>query len=510
MDSNERLQAIIAAGQKAKTEGERTDTLSPLEQFMDRVDPPAPPPLGIGDTIKRAWSSDPAIQAEDAQRISQEQETNKAMGGAAVRVGADALSRGWSENLMARMKGTTRAQEVAETEKSKQMIGSGASAAVGFAGTVAPYLLMRMPTTLIGSGVVGGGAGMIDTTIRRAAEGKLPDAEELALSAVFGFGGGAIGNILGKTTSGAWNYFTRGKTPMPPHMMKAIEQESKLVDEGGKMIDNSGVVIKGRAMQKLVQIVDRKLEGVVTPEGTPKAWMALHRFKSALGKTNVLGEPKDITLRQFNNIRRGIMEIKGKKYEQNNINEILGTMRHFIDTLPSRKAIIAAGDAKMGVEGWKKMNEHFQNKLKLEAFTEKFAFAAAKAKNKTITLDNALQEEFMKWTTTKAGKKEFHNLFTEAERKALMPLTEGPITTQALNAIDRSVGKNFYGSFIRILRASVAHAPAGEAAQNMVNKAFGQLPGGVVPAIGPSTVKQTAGKIGAATGAETLHDKLNE
>lgn len=480
------LEALIAEGRKNLAEAESKKTPSPLELEMTKQAPEnaaKTPSMPIGSEHKVGDIEQPE-QSAFAKWGDDQMAGN--------RVFASEALRGWPETIAAKIKGTTREDEVAETEIARERLGKTTDAALSFAGQVGPYLAGGGAGGIIRA--AGGSAvtGLTDLAVKQAAEGEMPDAEEAVLTAVFAAGGGALGNAAGKGMSGLWSKLTAGKEPLPPYVQRSVQRMAKEVDAAGRAMDRSGLMVKGSHLNALSAQIERKLAGKISPEGTPKAWMALNRMKSMFER----GE--DLSVRSLNNLRRGISEIKGKNYEQDSVNEIGAMMNQFMKNLPNNKNAVAAGDAKAGVEGWREMNKTFQKKLKLDTMAKKMAIAEAKASTGKVTIDRALQDEFSKWTTTERGIKEFANIFTPEEQALLRPLTEGTITTQSLNKLDRTFGGGWLNTAMRVLRSSAAHSAAGPAARAQAGQAFGELPGGIAPNM---SVAQAVSRAGQATGA---------
>lgn len=493
------LNALVAAASSQRAKAEDPKTPAPLEAAMDQMDPGGklnqPPKVDAksqteipaGAPPSDAVPEKPGMMASVVHalgggqpELTPEQQAQKAAlpevpVGSQDRVMLDALSRGWADHAIAKAKGTTLADERAATEIARLDAGDSASQ-FDFAGRVAPFFILGGGVGgLIRSAVTGGammlGDKVADTT---GHEDRLPDSEEAVLSTVFGMGGGAVGSIIGKGLSGLYAKATHGKEVLPGFVRRATDRAAKEVDAAGKAMDASGLTVKSAYLNRLGKTVAKKVAGI-TPEGTPKAWAAYQRFQSGISR----GE--DLTIRQVNELRRGISEIKGKSFEQKYINDISGEINRFMTNLPGNPQAIAAGDAMQGIQGWQKMNQHFQDKLKLDKMAEKLALASNRAASGKSTFDKELQAEFGKWTTTKAGIREFENIFTKKEQQALLPLTKGTNTTRAFNQIDRMFAKGWLGTTLRAIRASLAHAPAGMQAKQEFGQAFGALPGGITP-----------------------------
>jgi len=507
------LNALVAAASSQRAKAEDPKTPAPLESAMDQMDPGGknnqPPRVDVkpqteipaGAPPSDALPEKPGMMASivhamggPAPELTPEQQAQKAAlpevpVGSQDRVMLDALSRGWADHAIAKVKGTTLDDERAATEIARLDAGDSASQ-FDFAGKVAPFFILGGPIGgLIRSAATGGammlGDKIADTT---GHEDRLPDAEEAVVSTVFGMGGGAVGSIIGKGLGGLYAKVTHGKEVLPGYVIRSTQRAAKDIDAAGKAMDASGLTVKTGYLQRLGKAVDKKIQGI-TPEGTPKAWAAYQRFKSGIDSG------KDMTIRQVNELRRGIGEIKGKKYEQNYIDDISGEINRFMTNLPGNPQAIASGDAMKGIQGWQQMNTHFQNKLKLDKMAEKLALAENRAATGKSTFDKELQSEFAKWTTTKAGIREFENIFTKKEQQALLPLTKGTNTTRAFNQIDRMFAKGWLGTTLRAIRASLAHAPAGAQARAEFGQGFSALPGGMAPPAMtlPGTAQNVAG-----------------
>lgn len=518
--ASDRLRALIQSGKAKKAEAENPNTPSPQELQLRDADPaavveaaPTVTPTDAKRTglamIGRAYvpelhAQDVAEQKETIAPIAQGVRELGTKADAAASVFADEATRGWATNARAKVKGVPRNEVAAQVKRAETELGPVGAGTIGFAGAVAPYLLagsLAAPAGLIASAATGAGLGAADVNARSTAEtGDWSPAEESILAATFGAGGGVLGNVVGKGMSGLWTRLTAGKGPLPPHMQRSIARESRIIDTAGNAIDDSGVEIKASSLNRLVANIQKQVGTVLTPKGTKKAYGALQRLKSGL----TLNPGETLSLRQLNNLRRGIMEINVKPYEQKYINDMVGTLNRYIDALPNAPNAVARGDVKMGVEGWRTMNRHFQDKLKLDKVAEKLAFAEANAKTGNITIDKAIQDQFVKWTNSKAGKKEFENIFTPEERKLLIPITEGNLGTRQLNAIDRAFAKNWFGQAVRLLRTSVAHVPAGTAARRQVSEAFGKLPGGIAPPPMSRPVNQIPQSTGMVLGVDQV------
>lgn len=510
------LDALIAEGNANKAKAEDPKTPSPLEQHMDEIDSE-----GAQDVPRRLEKplDEPDNKAGFLERLRvsmggepkplspADQMTKEALPqvpvGSQDRVLVDALTRGWGDKAIAGITGSTVEEQRAKTQAATIEAGDSAGQ-FKFAGEVAPYFALGAGAGgIIRAGMAGAGLSMADRTASTEGhEDRLPDGEEMLVSGLFGMGGGVVGSLVGRIGSGLWNKVTHGKETLPGYVRRAIEREGKVVDNAGKAMDASGVVVSSAYLKRLSKQIEKDLKDV-TPDGTPKAWMALERVRAGLNT----GRP--LTLRQINELRRGVSEINGKNYEQKYINDIGGAMNRFMEGLPNSPKNVVKGDTAKGVAGWKVMNRHFQDKLKMEKMAQKYALAYAKAQSGKKTFDGALQDEFGKWTQSKAGQREFENIFTKEERKVLMPLTTGSATTQTFNRIDRIFAKGYLGNLLRVLRASLAHAPASQIAKEEFGKAFAQMPGGL-PAPAISQIPQRAVGSSAIAGGNELYQKKEQ
>lgn len=500
------LDAIMARANTRKAQAENPNTPSPLQEHMDQVDP-----QGSTDQPQRLEMprSEPDSKPGFLERLrasmggakpalTPEQQAQKAAlpqvpVGAQDRVFLDSLSRGFADKATALVSGSTVEEQRAKTEQARIDAGDSAGS-FKFAGEIAPYMFMGAGAGgLIGAALKGGAMSLADKTANTLGhEDRLPDSEEMVVSGIFGMGGGALGNIVGKGLNGVWSSATHGKEALPNFARRAIARQAQVIDDAGRAMDNSGVVISQNYLKRLSASIEKDLtKSGVTPDGTPKAWMALQRIKSGLSTG------KDLTIRQVNELRRGVSEIKGKSFEQKYINDISGTMNRFMKSLPAAdKTVVKAGNAQQGIDAWNRMNKTFQDKLKLDTMAEKLAIASAKAKTGNTPFDKAMQDEFSKWTTTKAGKKQFENVFTKEEQRMLLPLTTGSLSTQTSNRIDRVFGMGMFGPAVRAIRAVTAHAPAGVDTMAGFGQKFGQLPGGITPSnIGGLPGSAVAGSI---------------
>lgn len=504
------LDALIAEGAASRSKAENPETPSPMEQHMDEVDPEGakeqPPRLtqpnsdpenkpGFLQRLKESLGAPkPALspQAEVARAALPEVPV-----GAQDRVGFDALTRGWGDKATAAITGTTIEEQRAKTKQAEIEAGDSAGG-FRFAGEIAPYFALGAGAGgLLRAMGTGAALSMADRTASTEGhEDRLPDGEELLVSGIFGMGGGAVGNLVGRGASGLWNKLTHGKEALPAYVMRAIEREGKIVDGAGKAIDASGVVVSKGILGKLSKTIEKNVKGI-TPDGTPKAWQAFQHVKAGLET----GE--DLTLRQLNELRRSLSEMKGKRFEQKYIRTIGNNMNDAIKNLPGQPGV--KGNVQQGVEAWSKMNKHFQDKLKLDTMAEKMALAQARAQTGKVTFDKAMQDEFSKWTTSKAGKREFDNVFTKEEQKVLIPLTRGPASTQTFNRLDRIFAKGYTGNLLRVVRASLAHAPAAQISKEQFGKAFSQMPGGL-PMPQVSQIPQRAAASSAIVGG---NEQLN-
>ena len=123
------------------------------------------------------------------------------------------------------------------------------------AGNVAGMALLGSgipnPATMTGAGMVGGGVGAADTTIRAAARGELPTGHDLFTSTAMGAGGGLIFQGLGRAANDIYTRFGLGDKPMSRITEMAIKQRNDIEDLSGQAMDASGVVIKSSAVNKL-------------------------------------------------------------------------------------------------------------------------------------------------------------------------------------------------------------------------------------------------------------------
>lgn len=504
------LDALIAEGNAAKGKAEDPNTPSPLEQHMDEIDPegagempmtaekPASEPDSKPGFLERLKQS---MRGGSPAPLSPEQEAAKAAlpqvpVGAQDRVGFDALTRGWGDKGIAALTGSTVEEERAKTQAATMEAGDSAGQ-FKFAGEIAPYMLLPggLAGGIIRSAAMGAGLAVGDKVANAEGhEDRLPDGEEMIVSGVFGMGGGALGNVIGKGMNGLWNKATHGREELPAFVRRAVTRQMQRTDDAGKAMDASGVKISKTYLTKLSDRIEKNLlQSGIKPDATPQAWMALQRVKAGL-ETG-----QDLTIRQVNELRRGVQEIKAKRYETKYIRDIGKIMNDSMENLPTAaKGVVKTGNVQQGIEGWRVMNTQYQNQLKLDAMAEKLAIASAKAKLGKITFDKAMQDEFSKWATSKGGRKEFENLFTKQEQRLLRPLMQGSMTTQISNRVDRTIAGGMFGPTIRALRAFTSRVPAGHEAGQTFGKAFGKLPGGITPAAPAEMMRQ--GPTGLAAG----------
>jgi len=488
-----RLNELIAKGRKTLSEAENPNTPSPLELQMQTDDPeraaetPSMPTGPIGSEQK----------AKDVE----EKSTFAKWGDKQVagdRVFASEALRGFPETVAAKIKGTTREQEAAETELARLKIGETADSALSFAGQVAPYLLLPNKGGLVRATAEAAGAGLADLGAKSIAENRIPDADEAILTAVFSAGGGAFGNAVGRGAAGAWSKWTNGRSPLPANVRLGTERAAKAVDEAGKAMDRSGLMIKDSYLKALSSEIERKFPQV-TPEGTPGAYQVKDRIMA------FLATGKDLPIREVDNLRKGIYGTKAKSFEKDIVNDMYGTLNRFIKALPDRPGAVAAGDVKAGVKGWKDMNYLHQDKLRMDDFSGKMAIAEMKARTGKKSVDQAFQEEFGKWFTTPKGIQRFENLYgglPEKTQALLQELAEGSNVTKTLNKLDKTWGTGWVNTLMRAARSSVAHSAAGPAARQAAGEAFGALPGGIPPGMNVSQGISRVLGAGSISGAQ--------
>lgn len=488
------IDEILAEGRANKAKAEDPNTPSPLEIQMQQENPDggssAPPPTGpIGSENK---AGDVEQQSEFAKWGDKQV--------AGDRVLASETFRGWPETIAAKIKGTTREDEVADTEIARQQIGPTADTTLSFMGQVAPYLLLPNKGGIINAAMEAGAAGAADLTAKKLAEGKLPDADEAVITGIMSAGGGAFGNIIGRGAAGAWSRFTNGREPLPAHVRLATERAAKASDAAGKAMDSSGLTIKADHLNALSKQIERSFSGI-TPEGSPGAWQALQRAKAGLEGG------KDLTIRQLDDLRKGIYKIKADSYEKKSVRDIYKTINSFMKNLSNKPEAVASGDVKAGLAGWQEMNKMAQNQLRLDAFASKMGIAEMKARTGKIPLDRAMQDQFSGWFTSKSGIKEFDDLFgtlPKETRDAIRDLAEGSNTTKTMNKLDKTFGGNWVGALMRAARSSVAHSAAGPAAKTAAGEAFGMLPGGIAPQQSAAQAISRVMGAGAIQGAQSI------
>lgn len=488
------LDELIKSGMSNLAKAGDPNTPSPLQTQMDLENPSGgtnvPPTTGPIGSENKAKD----IEEESAFAKWGNQQV------AGDRVFASEALRGWPETVAAKIKGTTREQEVADTELARLQVGQTADATLSFAGQVMPYLLLPNKGGIINAGVEAGLAGLADTTIKAGAEERLPAADEAVVSTLMSAGGGVLGNVVGRGIVNQWSKLTNGREALPASVRLSTSRAAKATDAAGKAMDSSGLTIKADYLNALSKQITKNF-AEVTPEGTPGAWQALQRARSGLEGG------RDLTIRQLDELRKGIYKIKADSFEKKYVRDIYKTLNTFMKELPNRPGAVASGDVTKGVTGWSEMNKLAQNQLRLDAFAQKMSIAEMKARTGKVPLDRALQDQFSQWTTTKSGIKEFDNLFGRLDKEtqdAIKKLGEGSFATKQMNKLDKTFGGGWINTVMRTMRSSLAHSAAGPAAKEAAGQAFGALPGGIAPGNTAAQAVSRAVGAGSIAGAQDL------
>lgn len=521
---DEDLKALVEEALQTRKGAENPKTPSPMEDYMSSkpslteataqtppMQPPGeqqqlplvgpPPTSGLGALTS---SFNPRLRA--ITRIKQLDQTKKAAQAAddAMRVAGSEASLGGVENLEARIEGVSVDESFKRTEEARARLGS-ASGPIGFAGAVAPYMLMSMPTSIGKMILTGGGLGAGDAAARKYAKGEDLDPEEIAISALFGAGSSAIGAYVGRGFSGLIAKFSRNAAGVMPYMTRAVDKQKKIYQRGAKMLDRSGVELTRGGATTLF----RKLgadASLITPAN--RRGNNMMRYVKGV-RDDVVRRGGAMTLREIAELRKGLEEFQLGGAMNEYRNTMVTTIEGFIDNLPRLPGAVARGDVATGVEGFNTLNRHYQRMRKLDLIASKVAIAESIAATHKSNINNALRDQFSQWITTKTGRAEFKKNFSERERKILLPLAKGDITTRTLTTIDQNWGKGTMRFLSHVL--SKAGAPAAAARQNVRGK-FSEMPSGKkMPYEGAGAIAQrvTTGA-GIQEGREYIEEKVDK
>lgn len=439
-----------------------------------------------------------------------------------MRVGADAITRGWADRLAATMNGTAPSVEIAKSDKAAADLPAGVRVPTQIAGALAPLMFGELPTSLMGATAMGGGVGVADTILEKGARGEAPTGDEMAVNGGMGAAGGLAGTVIGRLAGRFLRRMMMSGDPIDQYATNAMNHAYSVANTAGDAMDDSNVMIKGTAVSAFRQRLEKFLQSQgLSPEGSPDAWTAMNILRSFEGRLRT--DPNAVvSLRDFNQIRRnirdsmytpsGIPKPSVSGLDARLIKMIAGgngKMSEFISKLPSYPSVVQSGNIQDGVDAWNVMNAYHQRAEKLDELLGKFLAADSKQFSRGLPFDQALQQEFSKYFETKTGQAALKATFTPEERVMIKQLANGTKLTQTLNYFDRKFGYGFVRYAYNVLshparKLAIEHAH--EMAHTMIDT-VNQQPLQPNPApIVRSVLSKLGIGAGLAAGQNTLAD----
>lgn len=390
--------------------------------------------------------------------------------------------------LASAMSDSTLQEEALRTANSKESLGglAGPTAAVGAVGMglALPGGMFATPMRAAGSS---GAIGTLDTLFDRMEQGKplhTQDAlEDMAASGASSAVAGTLGYHLGKGLSSLVSRFMGRDPSLSGTIARAVDANKKVSNEASKVMEGSGVVITGNALNRLVMRTNQKLRKLeFSPRTSRNAWNAMNNILGARA-----GRGDDIPLENFNALRKQIRDSvrsarTGELLDTVNDNDmkamrvIINEMNDFITTLPQRTNAVRAGDVQRGVDGWNKMNRYFEKQARTDVLSDLIKKAEFDAKSGRKAIDVALKDEFSSLFRTKAGRETLEREFSAGQKKMLERIAMGDFSERTLTRLDRMVGGGFLLKFMfNTLRSGHSAMFEAEASRYMTRKAINNI-----------------------------------
>lgn len=419
----------------------------------------------------------------------------------AVRQVANAATFGTADRMIAAATGEPLEKELGKTKDARERLGPTASKVADTAGGVLQALALPGSSfaTLPQTGATMGALSVANDVGEAIGQDKplasLPDlALDAGVSAVTGmvgkYAGDRLGNLWAKT-------MTEGKTTdanLYKDARKNLEKVKGVIDSASNQMNTSGVTVRSSYINKIADDLERDLKNRPSfrTNSRPAAESALATIR------RYAADGADFSLKELNEMRQIIRDsvldttgsiAGGIRYEDASLvramdRRIGGT----IANLESTPSAVGNGNVKMGVEGWKKMNEQVPKQYKAAMIADVLDRADVNAKASGIPFDRALQQAFKSLYLSKMGRAEFKG----EEREWIRSMAEGSATTQMLNRLDRKYGHGLFSQIYNTLNTlprSGTSKIAAESARDLMDR--------ITPEIPIARPSMQAGRLGA-------------